>query len=117
MTHALRKTRATSSRAREIELIQTRLAVLSEWESTLERDYAALHDLRAAILMLDFHGRPRRSKIGRASCRPRAVPLPTKVVYPGLTKFPWGFQGSCIWEGQAGTGDGADPSRPRRRLA
>ena len=88
MTHALKETRAISARAREIELIQARLAVLSELESTLKRDDAALRDLRAAILMLDFHGGPRQSEIGRASCRHLAVPLPTTVVYPGLTKSP-----------------------------
>ena len=47
MTQAFRKTRATSARAREIELIQTRLAVLSELESTLERDNATLRAQRA----------------------------------------------------------------------
>ena len=91
MAQAVRRTQATSARAREIELIQARLAVLSELESTLMRDDAALHDLQAAILMLDFHCGPRQSEIGRASCRPRAVPLPTEVVCLGLTKSPWGF--------------------------
>jgi hypothetical protein len=91
MTHALKKPRATSARAREIELVQTRLAVLSELENTLETNYAALHDLQAAILLHGFGDGSRQLKIGPASCRPSAVPLPTKVVYPGLTKFPWGF--------------------------
>ena len=97
MTQAFKKTRATSARAREIELIQTRLAVLSELESTLEKDNATLRALlaqravrarRAAILLHSFGGGPRQSKIGRGSCRPLAVPLPIKVVYPGLTKSP-----------------------------
>ena len=86
MTHALKKTRATSARAREIELIQTRLAVLSELETTLERDKATLRAQRAAILLHRFGGGLRRLKIGRAFCRPLAVPLPIKVVCPGLTK-------------------------------
>jgi hypothetical protein len=85
MTHA--KTRAASARAREIELIHTRLAVLSELESALERDHATLRAQRGATLLRGFGG-SRQSKIGRASCRLRAVPLPTKVVYPGLTKSP-----------------------------
>ena len=88
MTHASKKTRAALGRAREIELIQTRLAVLSELESTLERDHTTLRAQRAAILLRGFGGGSRQSKIGRASCRPRVVPLPTKVVYPGLTKSP-----------------------------
>ena len=97
MSHALKKTRAISARAREIESIQTRLAVLSEIETTLERDSAALRAQlaqrvqRPAILPHSFGGGRRQSKIGRASCRPLAVPLPTKVVYPGLTKSPLGF--------------------------
>ena len=86
MTHASKKTRAALGRAREIELIQTRLAMLSELESTLERDNTALLAQRAAILLHSFGGGRRRSKIGRSSCRPLAVPLPTKVIYPGLTK-------------------------------
>jgi hypothetical protein len=90
MSHALKKTRAISARAREIESIQTRLAVLSEIESTLERDKTTLHGLRAAILQLGSRNGPRQSEIGRASCRPLAVPSPIKVVYPGLTKSPWG---------------------------
>jgi len=90
MTHALKKTRATSARAREIELIQKRLAVLSELEITLKRDNTTRRALRAAILQLGFHDGPRQSEIGRASCRPLAVPSPIKVVYPGLTKSPWG---------------------------
>ena len=49
MTNALKKTRAAFARAREIELIRTRLAVLSELESAIETNYAALHDLRAAM--------------------------------------------------------------------
>lgn len=94
MTQAFRKARASSARAREIELIQTRLAVLSELESTLEKDKAtllaqrALRAPRAATLLRSFGGGPRQSKIGRASCRPLAVSLPTKVVYPGPTKSP-----------------------------
>ena len=88
MTRALKKTRAISARAREVELIQTRLAMLSGLESTLERDKTTLHGLRAAILQLGSRNCPRQSEIGRASCRPLAVPLPTKVVYPGLTKSP-----------------------------
>ena len=91
MTHALKETRATSARAREIELIQTRLAALSEIESTLERDKTTLLGLRASILQLGSRNGPRQSEIGRASCRPRAVPLPTEVVCLGLTKSPWGF--------------------------
>jgi hypothetical protein len=91
MSHALKKTRAISARAREIELIQTRLAVLSELESTLARDNTTLRAQRAAILLHSFGGGSRQSKIGPASCRPLAVPLPTEVVYPGLTKSPWGF--------------------------
>ena len=88
MTHASKKTRAALARAREIELIQTRLAVLSELESTLERDNTTLRALRAAILQLGSRDGPRQSEIGRASCRHLAVPLPTTVVYPGLTKSP-----------------------------
>ena len=91
MSHALKKTRAISARAREIELIQTRLTVLSEMESTLESGKTTLHGLRAAILQLGSRNCPRQSEVGRASCRPLAVPLPTEVVYPGLTKSPWGF--------------------------
>jgi hypothetical protein len=94
MTQAFRRTRATSARAGEIELIQTRLAVLSELESTLERDNATLRAQRAqraAILLHRFGGGPRQSKVGRASRRPSAVPLPTNVVYPGQTKSPLGF--------------------------
>ena len=99
MTQAFRRARAASARAREIELIQTSLAVLSELESTLERDNATLRAQRAllaqrarraAVLLHSFSGGPRRSKIGRDYCRPLAVPLPTKVAYPGLTKSPWG---------------------------
>ena len=90
MTGAFEKN-TSSTRAREIELIQTRLAVLSVLESTLETNCAALHGLRAAILQLGSPNGPRQSEIGRASCRPLAVPSPIKVVYPGLTKSPWGF--------------------------
>ena len=85
MTHALKETRATSARAREIELIQTRLAVLSELERTLERDNATLRAQRAAILLHGFGDGSRQSKIGPASCRPSAVPLRTKAAYRGLT--------------------------------
>jgi hypothetical protein len=85
MTQAFEKT----ARAREIELIQTRLAVLSVLESTLETNCAALHGLRAAILQLGSRGHPWQSKIGRASYRSSAVPSAIKVVYPGLTKSPW----------------------------
>jgi hypothetical protein len=88
MTHAFKKKLAASARAREIELIQTRLAVLSELESTLERDKATLRAQRAAILLRGFSGGSRQSKIGPAPCRHLAVPLPTTVVYPGLTKSP-----------------------------
>jgi len=94
MTQALKKMRDTSSAvklAREIELIQTRLAVLSELESTLERDDTTLRAQPAAILLHGFGGGSRQSKIGPTSCRPSAVPSPTRVVYPGRTKFPWGF--------------------------
>jgi hypothetical protein len=90
MTDAFKKTRATSAREREIELIQARLAVLSEFESALERDNATLRAQRAAILQLSFGGGSRQSKIGLDSCQPLAVPSAIKVVYPGLTKFPWG---------------------------
>ena len=95
MAQAFEKTMDTSSaRAREIELIQTRLAVLSVLESTLETNCAALHGLRAAILQLrsgvGSRGGARQSEIGRASYRTSVVPLPTKVAYPGLTKSPWG---------------------------
>ena len=96
MAQASEKTMDTSSaRAREIELIQTRLAVLSVLESTLETNCAAaLHGLRAAILQLrsgvGSRGGARQSEIGRASYRTSVVPLPTKVAYPGLTKSPWG---------------------------
>jgi hypothetical protein len=70
MTQAFEKTRDTSSaHAREIELIQTRLAMLSVVESTLETNYSALHGLRAAILQLGSRGGPRQSKIGRACYR------------------------------------------------
>jgi hypothetical protein len=87
MTQVFEKTRDTSSaRAREIELIQTRLAVLSVVERTLETNYSALHGLRAAILQLSSRGGPRLSEIGRY--RPSAVPSPIKIVYPGLTKPP-----------------------------
>jgi len=89
MTNALKKTRAAFARAREIELIQTRLAVLSELESAIETNYAALHDLRAAILQLRSRAGPRQSEIGRASYRSSAVPSAIKVVYPGLTKSQW----------------------------
>ena len=101
MTQALKKMRDTSSAvklastpvklAQEIELIQARLAVLSELESTLEKDDTTLSAQRATILLHGFGDGSQQSKIGLASCRPSAVPLPTKVVYPGLTKFPWGF--------------------------
>jgi hypothetical protein len=47
MSHAFKKTRVTPARAREIELIQARLAALSEIESTLERDKTTLYGLRA----------------------------------------------------------------------
>ena len=98
MTQALKKMRDTSSAvklastpvklAQEIELIQARLAVLSELESTLERDDATLRAQRAAILLHGFGDGSRQSKIGPASCRPSAVPLRTKAAYRGLTKFP-----------------------------
>ena len=91
MTQAFKKMHAISARAQEIELIQTRLAVLSEIENTLERDKTTLHSLRAAILQLGSRNGPRQSEIDRASCRPLAVPSPIKVVYPGPTKSPWGF--------------------------
>ena len=56
MAQAFEKTMDTSSaRAREIELIQTRLAMLSEIESTVERD-AILRAQRAAILLHSFGG-------------------------------------------------------------
>ena len=86
MTQAFKKMHAISARAQEIELIQTRLAVLSELESTLKRDNTALLAQRAAILQHSFGDGSGRSKIGRAFCRPGAVPLPTKGVYPGLTE-------------------------------
>jgi hypothetical protein len=91
MTCASKKTRGTSARAREIKLIKKRLAMLSELESTLERDNATLlapRARRAAILLHSFGGGPWQSKIGRASCRPLAVRLLTKVVDRGLTKSP-----------------------------
>jgi hypothetical protein len=91
MTQTFKKTRANSARAREIELIQARLAVLSEIELTLERDKTALRAQRAAILLHSIGGGSRQSEIGLGSCRPPVVPSPTKVVYPGLTKSPWGF--------------------------
>ena len=87
MTGAFEKN-TSSTRAREIELIQTRLAVLSVLESTLETNCAALHGLRAAILQLRSRGGPRRSEIGRASYQSSAVSSAIKVVYPGLTKSP-----------------------------
>jgi hypothetical protein len=88
MTQALKKMCDTSSAvklAREIELIQARLAVLSELESTLERDDTTLRAQRAAILLHGFGDGSRQSKIGPASCRPSAVPLRTKAAYRGLT--------------------------------